>query len=135
MRYIQDIWKSFRALPLWVQIWVAAGLVPVNLAALAFLDQGAGWIVAVLAIGPVLVNTGVMLLERGFSRAMALPHIPGWGLLVVWILWLLLRADMPGGAFRNYLQLLLLVDAVSLGFDVPDALQWWRGDRGVAGRA
>lgn len=36
MTLFLDIWRSYRALSLWVQIWVNVILVPVNIASLAF---------------------------------------------------------------------------------------------------
>ena len=131
MALIVDIWRSFRALPAWVQVWVALILVPVNAASLLFLGQpGALW-VAILAVGAMLANLPIMLAERGFSKRMALPHLPFWTVLVIW-----LAVARPGatGAYAVYLWLLLAVDLISLGFDYPDAWKWWKGDRKVAGR-
>lgn len=132
MKMLGDIWKSFRAMPLWVQIWVAGILVPVNMAALAFLDRFEGQLAAVLGIGAMLANTGIMLVQRGFSKAMALPHILPWSALVLWIPGVLLAADGPDGALRSYLQLLLVINAISLVFDYPDTVKWFRGDRDIA---
>jgi hypothetical protein len=33
--------------------------------------------------------------------------------------------------YRDYLALLLVTNTISLVFDYKDALDWWRGDRGV----
>jgi len=126
-----DIWRSFRALPLWVQIWVFGILVPVNSAAIFFLGEPGGIWVAVLAIGAMLLNAPVMLVERGFSKAMALPHLLPWSLLVLWLVFF--PPQWQGGA-AGFLWLLLAVDSISLLFDYPDALNWWRGDRRVAGK-
>ncbi len=41
---IADIWRSFRALPLWVQVWVALWLVPMNLLGFAFLPHPLAWL-------------------------------------------------------------------------------------------
>lgn len=126
-----DIWRSLRSLPAWVQIWVFAVLVPVNTAAIFFIAQPHGIWVAALAIGAMLPNIPIMLAERGLSKTMALPHLLPWGVLVLW-----LAFSMPEwqGAAAAYLWLLLAVDTISLVFDFPDALKWWRGDRAVAGK-
>jgi len=43
MDRMNDIWRSLRSLPLWVQIWVVAILVPVNVLPFFVLDvSGAG---------------------------------------------------------------------------------------------
>ncbi len=125
-----DIWRSYRSLPLWVQIWVTGVLVPVNMAALAFINEPSGLWVAALAIGAMLPNMAIMLYERGLSKMMALPHVLPWGALVLWLVF-----AMPQGsaAYGMYLWLLLLVDGLSLAFDLPDVLKWRKGDRAIAG--
>ena len=126
-----DIWRSYRSLPLWVQVWVAGVLVPVNMAALVFISQPSGMWIALLAIGAMLPNIAIMLYERGLSKMMAFPHLLPWGALVLW-----LAIAMPQGsaAYQAYLWILLAVDALSLAFDIPDALKWRKGDRAIAGK-
>ncbi len=129
MGLINDIWNSFRALPFWVQIWVAVILVPVNMASIFFIFEPQGLLIAALAIGGMLPNLGIMIGERGLSKAMALPHLFLWTPLVV-VIWQALNTTM--GGFAAYLWLVLVVDLVSLGFDCPDAWKWIKGDRGIA---
>ncbi|MBL1434736.1 MAG: hypothetical protein COB08_000845 [Rhodobacteraceae bacterium] len=128
---ILDIWRSYRSLPIWVQIWVFGILVPVNSAAVFFIFQPFGVWVALLAIGAMLPNIAIMLYERGLSKMMALPHLLPWSLLVFWLL-----IAMPQGSatYIAYLWVLLVVDTISLAFDIPDALKWRKGDRRVAGK-
>ncbi len=128
-RLIAAIWGSFRALPGWVQVWVAFILVPVNSAAILFVGQPGGVMIAFLAIIAMLPNIWVMVAERGLSNAMALPHLIPWTLLVVILIWFRPEAT---GAFAIYLWVLLAVDVISLAFDYPDAWRWWKGDREVA---
>jgi len=125
-----DIWRSYRSLPLWVQIWVVGILVPVNSTALFFIFQPSGIWVAILAIGAMLPNIPIILYERGLSKMMALPHLIPWSILVLWLL-----IAMPQGsvAYGVFLWILLVVNAISLAFDIPDALKWREGDRRVAG--
>jgi len=127
---IREIWHSYRRLPLWVRAWVTMILVPVNAAALAFVaEPGGGW-VAAMAVGAMLVNGVLMLAERGFSRAMALPHVLIWTPMLGLVLWLLGQEIAP--AYRAYLLILLAVDAVSLVFDAIDTRRWLSGDRKIA---
>ena len=126
-----DIWRSFRALPLWVQFCVAGILVPVNSAAIFFVLQPSGSWVALLAIGAMLPNIAIMLYERGLSKMMAWPHLLPWSALV---LWLLLAMPEGSAGYGAYLWILLAVDALSLAFDYPDALKWLKGDRTIAGK-
>jgi len=135
MALMADIWRSLRALPLWVQVWVFFILVPVNLSAVAFWGAPGGALVAVLAVGGILPNVAMMLAERGLSKAMALSHVAIWTPLVAIVgWWLMADGGAPEGAFGAYLRLLLAVDLISLAFDYPDAWKWWRGDRAVAGK-
>jgi len=129
---ILDIWRSFRRLPLWVQIWVALILVPVNMATLLFWSEPLGIWVAALAVGGMLPNLVIMAVERGFSKAMALPHILIWTPLMVLVTALLDDPALISECNWTFLGVLLLVDAVSLGFDIPDGWKWWKGDRKVA---
>ncbi len=127
---ILDIWRSFRRLPLWVQIWVAVILVPVNMAAVLFWAQPLGLWVALLAVGAMALNLPIMVFERGFSKAMALPHVLIWTPLIGLIMWV--RGGDISPCFRSYLTVLLVVNLISLIFDYKDAVAWWKGDRKVA---
>ena len=111
-------------------MWVFGILVPVNSAAIFFVYQPSGPWVAVLAIGAMLPNIPIMLFERGLSKFLAFPHLLPWSVLVVWLL-----VAMPQGsaAYGVFLWGLLVIDAISLAFDFPDALKWLKGDRAVAG--
>lgn len=134
MRLANEIWISFRALPVWVQIWVTFILVPVNSLALVFLGEPNGVPVALLAIGGMLPNIALFVLQRGFSKAMAISHLILWVPLVLLVFWLVTGGQQISAGFRTYLLVLLLIDFVSLAFDFPDALKWVRGDRNIAGK-
>lgn len=128
---LYEIWASFRRLPVWVQLWMALWLVPVNLAPLALLEQpGAIW-VAVLSVGGMLPNLWILIQDRGFSRRMALPHLLIWIPLVV-VLTVLLQSTEVTGLYRALIWALLVTDLISLGFDLPDSWRWWRGARDIA---
>lgn len=126
---LTDIWKSFRALPTWVQIWVAFLLVPINMAAVFFLDQPKGIWIAILAIGAMVLNIPIIFKDRGFSKLMAVPHLIPWSILVIWIA---LNCPAGSGAFDTYLSVLLVTNVISLIFDFPDAVKWWKGDRATS---
>jgi len=128
MYLVSDLWQNYRALPLWVQIWVFGVLVPVNAASIFFIGQPGGLWIAFLAITPMLINVPVMIVERGFSKTMALSHLPLWTPLVIW---LIVARPEGSAAYQSYLWVLLVVDVISLGFDYPDAWRWWKGERGV----
>lgn len=130
---VRDVWRSFRAMPGWVQLWVAFWLAPMNVAGFAFAPHPLAWIAGGLGSAAMAVNLVIMLRERGFSKAMALPHLPFWTVLVVLLAMALTGPGAPGGVFGAFLWALLVTDAVSLAFDYRDAWLWWRGDRAVAG--
>lgn len=127
---IVQIWASFRALPHWVQIWVALFLVPINMASLFFIAEPGGILVAFLANIALMMNMPIMIMDRGFSKLMAFPHIIPWTILVGW---LLLNRPAATGNYDIYLWVLLGTNAISLAFDYPDARKWLSGDRKPAG--
>ncbi|MFV2038014.1 MAG: hypothetical protein ACC646_10550, partial [Paracoccaceae bacterium] len=98
MNIIADIWASFRSMPLWVQFWVALILVPVNSAAIFFVGGTGGWLIAALAIGGMVPNLVLMIVERGLSKAMALSHVALWTpMIAVIVIWLLADPQVQGG--------------------------------------
>lgn len=128
---IVDCWNSMRSMPLWVQVWVFFILVPVNMVSMFFIAEPMGLWIAFLANIAMMMNLPVMIVDRGFSKAMALPHLVPWTILIALLLFARPEAD---GAYAVYLWALLIVDTISLMFDFPDALKWLRGDRARAGR-
>ncbi len=126
-----DIWNSFRALPAWVQIWVAFILAPINMASLYFINEPSGLWIAFLANIGMMLNMPVMFKDRGFSKMMAIPHLIPWTILVIWLAFF---RPVGGENYNTYLLVLLVVDVISLGFDYPDAIKWLKGDRKPAGR-
>lgn len=138
MQRLQNVWGSFRALPLWVQIWVGVILVPVNTLPFFLLDTPTGRWASWSAVFVVLTNVPIMLIAGGMSRLMAVPHLLAWGPLVVAFV---LRLGNPhvGGAPLTATESallwgVLLVNSVSLAFDVLDTWRWCRGERGVPGQ-
>ncbi|PCH66894.1 MAG: hypothetical protein COC12_12305 [Rhodobacteraceae bacterium] len=129
---VLDIWNSFRRMPVWVQIWVAFILVPANMAPILFYQEPYAFWVAVLSVGGMMPNLPIMLFDRGLSKRMALPHLVIWTPLVVLLIWLLSGLVGANDGYMTMLAVLLVVDLVSLAFDFPDALKWWRGDRDIA---
>ena len=133
MLRLSQIWQSWRRLPLWVMIWVALILVPINLASLLFVAQPLGVWVAALAVMGMAINVPIILIERGFSKLMSLPHLILWTPLVALIVWALWFGDAAlSSIFAGFLVVLLVIDVVSLVFDYPDFFKWLRGDRATA---
>ena len=83
-----------------------------------------------MAVGAMLCNGVLMLVERGFSKVMALPHVLIWTPMLGLILWLL-NQDIAE-SYRSYLIVLLAVDVISLTLDFIDSRKWLSGDRKIA---
>jgi hypothetical protein len=127
----RQLWLSFRRLPLWVQVWVALVLVPVNLLSFLMLEYQAAQMVALAAV--LALGSNMLLLYRyaGFSRAMALPHLVVWGPLQILLLMRVLQTPAPDAGEVMFICLVLLVNGISLIFDLLDTWRWWQGERQV----
>ena len=124
-----EIWNSFRALPLWVQLWMVVILMPINFASLFFLGEPQGGLIAFLAIFGMLPNMVIMIYDRGLSKLMAFPHLIPWTAILI-----LVGFFHPDGSetYSLYLWALAAINAISLSFDYPDAWKWLKGDRSIA---
>ncbi len=129
---VTDIWKSFTALPLWVRIWIALFLLPTNLSTLFFWGEPSGAWVTFWAIGGLLPNAVVLLVERGFSKALAISHLVFWVPLLFYVWPLAFHDAETLGAFQAFLRLLITVNIISLVFDARDGLLWINGERTIA---
>lgn len=123
---IVQIWGSFRAMPVWVQVWVVFILVPVNMASLLFIFEPMGMWIAFLANIAMMMNLPVMIIDRGFSKMMALPHLVPWTVLIAI---LIIARPEATGLYDSYLWVLMATNIISLLFDFPDAIKWLGGDR------
>ncbi|MBD8870194.1 hypothetical protein [Nocardioides donggukensis] len=129
MSLLRDIWGSATRLPIAVLVWMLGILVPANLGILFFLGEPVSLVVAVLALGALAANGVVMVVDRGFSNAMALPHVALWVPLAAVLLHALVVRDDVTGGYAAYLEAVLVVNAISLVFDVRDSKAWLDGER------
>ena len=125
-----DIWRSFRALPTWVILWMSLLLGPINMASFAFMSEPKGILIATLAIGGMLASITTLVLHRGFSKLVSGGHVFFWTPLV---LILIFARPVATGAYDTYLTILLAANLFSLAFDINDLRLWLRGDRTVRG--
>ena len=132
MNRLLDVWRSFRALPLWVQLWVGVVLVPVNLAPYSMLDTATGragaWAMGVV----ILFNVPILLWERGMSKLLSLPHLLAWIPLCGWLATRLGSGASLSSAETALAWALFVVNLISLAFDAIDSVKWLRGDRAIA---
>ncbi|MHA7835443.1 MAG: hypothetical protein ACX94A_13295 [Algiphilus sp.] len=136
MQRLNAIYHSYRSLPLWVQIWVVAILMPVNAAAFFLLDTWLGVAAAIAAVFVVITNAPIMWATGGMSRLMSVPHLFAWFPLQVLIVMRLLETVGPGPvsvAEWWFGVILFVINGISLVFDTVDSWRWLNGERDVPG--
>ena len=132
MSIMRNILTSWRALPLWVQVWVGLVLVPVNVAAFFMLDTETGQYTAIAALFVALTNGPLMIVYQGMNRVLSLPHLVAWGPLV-YLLALRLASETMATGEWIYAVLIVVVNGISLVFDLLDSWRWLRGERETPG--
>ena len=118
--------QGLLALPLHLRAWVLL-LISVNLVTPFFFLEHveAQAVLAAGALGMVLMTA--LTARFGFSRIIGVGHIAWVPLLG--FLWIRL-SDVPAtDAFGLWLRAVILLDAISLGFDAVDVARFLRGDR------
>lgn len=108
-------------------------LIPVNMSGLFLLDVVAGFWVAILGASALAINTCILFLNRGFSKVLAIPHLILWGPLQVILTIRYFTVPSLSEFEQSYILVVLIVNGISLVFDVYDTLEWKRGNRDVAG--
>ena len=131
---LSDCARSFLALPRWVRWWVGAVLVPINALPLAALNTPTGRVAAAASLFVVCTNIPIMLVERGMSRLMSIPHLIAWIPLVIVLLWRLQSLQAPTEVERILAIALIVTNGISLFFDAFDSYRWLRGERAVPGK-
>lgn len=119
LMFIVEIFKQ----PLWVIAWIHI-LVVANLGAFAFWGEPlAQWIIGIFLV-QVMLMMGIYSFF-GYEKIMGLAHA-FWFPLVAYIL--LNLADYSG-AFFNYLIGLLVINTISLVFDIIDVIAFFKSRR------
>lgn len=126
-----DQYRSYRAMPVWVQLWVA-WLVTVNLVVGADRSTPTGRAVAWGNLAFLLPNTAIVIAQRGYGSALSLPHLLAWPPLVARLVGRL-REDGLDDRERTAATLVAVTNSISIAFDVVDAARFVAGERGVAG--
>ena len=130
---LHRLMRSFLGLPLWVQVWMTV-LIATNLAAFWMLDTAVGFWTAV-ALAVMMAFAGpMMVIQAGMTRLLSIPHFV-WAPLTVYILYRLFGPeplDRHSVEFA-YAVAVLVVNGISLAFDVRESYRWLRGDREVLG--
>ncbi len=127
---IADSNRSFMRLPLWVRLWLVSILLPVNAAAFFMKDTPTGHRAARAAAFVAAVNGPTILIQRGWGKVLAVPHLVVWIPLLVFAARRLKEPGVPRRE-RVYATILLIVNGTSVIFDAVDAWRWLRGECGV----
>lgn len=128
-----DCGRSFRSLPRWVQVWVGLFLVPVNVAPFFLPGSYVGHVGIASTLLIAATNVPIMLIERGMSRLMSVPHLLIWVPLLVVLAVHLQSGASLAPAERALAYALIGLNGISLVFDGLDSWRWWRGERDVPG--
>jgi len=76
----------------------------------------------------VLIANGTLLLVQGrFSRLMGVTHLLPWGALQFYLIAGLIAQQWHGWLFV-YVAILLVVNSISLAFDIPDSIKSLKGE-------
>jgi hypothetical protein len=127
---LADANGSFMRLPLWVRVWLVFILLPANAAAFFMKGTPTGLRASRAAAFIAAVNGSVILIQRGWGKALAVPHLFAWVPLLVFAVRRVGQPDAPRSE-RVHAGILLVVNGISLVFDVADTGRWIKGERGV----
>ena len=130
---ILRILKSTFSLPVWVIVWVFLFLIPANLSGLFLLNYESGFWVALLGAGAIAINLVLMFLNGGFSKVFAIPHLILWIPLQIILLWRYLSVQELSVFEQNYILVVMIINGISIVFDIYDTREWLNGNRDVAG--
>lgn len=118
----RSITQSFRALPMWIYIWMTFVNVAFLTAVVFWPDRMATVVLlGFVATGPLLAAQ--IAYDGGLRRILGLSHLVPWVPLLIWLIWH--RQD------HMYVATLASLLAVCLILDVYDLWRFWRGDRAV----
>jgi hypothetical protein len=118
--------RGLLGMPLPMQLWVGA-LIGANLVAPFFFLEHVEARVT-LAVGLFGMALMTALTARfGFSRIVGIGHV-GWIPLLAFLAGSLNETSAMTG-FGVWLRIVIALDAISIGFDVVDAVRFLRGDR------
>lgn len=131
--WILRILKSTFSLPVWVIVWIFLFLIPANFSGLFLLNYDAGFWVALLGAGAIAINSIILLLNGGFSKVLAVPHLLLWIPLQAILLWRYFTVPDLSSFEATYILIIVIINGISIVFDFYDTWEWMKGNRDVAG--
>ena len=133
VKLILRILKSTFSMPVWVIVWVFLFLIPANLSGLFMLDYASGFWVSLLGAGAIAVNMVLLLINGGFSKVFAIPHLVLWIPLEIILAYRYFMVPGLDPFEETYILIVLVINAISIAFDINDTREWINGDRDVIG--
>ena len=133
--------KSWRALPLWVEIWVLY-LFVANLLCV-FTSSPQSLAIAICGSFILVTNTIVVIVWAGFTKVMSFFHVIAWVPLEVYLglsvilspiddVWPTQEIEL--WSYNMFLVVIVFItNLISLGFDFLDCFKYIKGDRHVPG--
>ena len=139
------IWRSWCALPLWVEIWVIYLCIAQLLC--IFSNSTESKAIAIAGIFILLTNSVVVIVWAGFTKVMSFFHLIAWVPCVGYLYFTLLILIIWDGAVSfNYgtpltwwsytffmTVIVAITNTISLVFDFFDCYRWLIGQRDVPG--
>ncbi|MEM7214593.1 MAG: hypothetical protein AAF423_03545 [Pseudomonadota bacterium] len=130
---ILRILKSSFSMPVWVQIWIYIFLIPANFSGLLLLQYESGFWISVLGAGAIAINMVILFLNGGFSKVLAIPHLIFWIPLQIILLYRYFAVPDLSDFEQNYIMIVLVINGISIVFDIYDTKEWINGNRDVVG--
>lgn len=130
---VNDCNASFMRMPLWVRLWIVIALGGVNLFSFFMLDSQIGVWTAIAAALVLAFNTPTLMIQRGWGKALAISHLFIWIPLIVIVARKLLDGDAQFAPYEYmYGVLVVIVNSISIAFDINDTKEFIQGNREVA---
>ncbi len=141
LEFFKDVLGAMFQLPKWVFVWVNV-LFTLNMLALVMLFVAPHPVVTATAILlPVAIGPNFWMLwqDRGVSKKISIPHLVGWiPQIIIAGLWLFsdtlgpqLSVETNGSLLYYWTLSVLVVNIISVLFDLNDTRKWFSGEREV----
>lgn len=121
MQTLQELWRGFMAMPLWVKLWMAVMVVSNGIMPLYFFEHVVAQVtfLSIFIAGPLAY---FIVKSVGFNKFLGFMHAP-WIPMVYLQAHTLITTD-TSGMFATWLMASLLISVVSLVLDIMDVIQY-----------
>lgn len=132
--------RSWRALPLWVELWVVYLFIANTLCIFGTTPQAQA--IGICGLFILITNTAVVIIWAGFTKVMSFFHLIAWIPLVIYLFLTLVlppagiwtSQELKLWSFDWFLTVIIIItNSISLAFDILDCYKYIKGDRAVPG--